>query len=159
MLKKKYLTSWVVDSRGLDYMTRCMKIFTNFRARHENLRAIIADESDSNLEGTGSVKISKDITLNSVLRVPQLNYKILSITKLARDLNYIIKFFSNFCDFLFLNSRKMIDSAKLCLGLYLLEVNNSTKRKDHTLNSLVYINQTLGFVFHCNEDIAIMLCH
>ena len=55
----------------------------------------IADGLCSSVAGIDSVIVSKDIRLNSVLFVPKLDYNLLSIGKLTRDLKCITKFSTN----------------------------------------------------------------
>ena len=57
--------------------------------------------------------------------MPNLNCNLLFISKLNRDLNCETKFLAKSCVFQDLKSRKIINNAKLCAGLYLLRVNNS----------------------------------
>ncbi|RVW24940.1 hypothetical protein CK203_079530 [Vitis vinifera] len=73
----------------------------------------------SKISGTGSIKLTKDLYLDSVLHVPNLDCNLLSISKLARDLQCVAKFYPNSCVFQDLKSGKMIGSAELCSGLYL----------------------------------------
>lgn len=123
------------------------------------MTASIVDGSLSKVIGTGSVKISKDLTLNSILLVPRLNCNLLSVSKLTRDLNCVTKFSPNSCEFQVLDSGKMIGNAKECSGLYLLEANDSSKRKDHNVDCLVFVSQSPVYVFHSKRDSAIMLWH
>ena len=61
--------------------------------------------------------------LKLILYVPKLDYNLLSISKLTCDLNYVAKFFPNFCVFQDLVLGKRIDSARMYAGLYLLRNN------------------------------------
>ena len=67
-------------------MTRDEKFFSTYNPCYKNLTERIADGSLSKVAGTGSVRVSKNITLDSVLLVPKLNCNLLSISKLTRDL-------------------------------------------------------------------------
>lgn len=73
----------------------------------------------SEVTGIGSVIISKEITLKSVLFVPDLDYNLLSISKLTKDLNCVTKFSSTLYEFQALSSRRTIGNAKMSAGLYL----------------------------------------
>ena len=59
----------------------------------------IADGSLSKVVGIGSIRVTNDLNLNFVLHVPNLDYNLLSINKLAHDLHCEAKFFSNLCKF------------------------------------------------------------
>ena len=80
-------------------MTRDEKFFSTYNPCYKNLTERIADGSLSKVAGTGSVRVSKNITLDSVLLMPKLNCNLLSISKLTRDLNCVTKFGSNLCEF------------------------------------------------------------
>ncbi|KAG2689059.1 hypothetical protein I3760_09G123000, partial [Carya illinoinensis] len=118
------LSPWIIDSGASDHMTGDEKLFSTYNPCYKNLTVRIADGSLSKVAGTGSVRVSENITLDSVLLVPKLNCNLLSISKLTRDLNCVTKFGSNLCEFQVLDSGKTIGSAKMCSGLYLLEVND-----------------------------------
>lgn len=64
---------WFVDSEVSDHMTEDALLFHNYKPLQENLTVKVADESFSKVAGTGSIIVSKDLTLNSVLHVPNLD--------------------------------------------------------------------------------------
>ena len=75
-------------------MTGDDTLFHTYTPSQESLTVRIADGSLFKVAGTGSIVISKDLTLDSVLHVPNLNCNLLSISKLTYDLNCVTKFFS-----------------------------------------------------------------
>lgn len=91
-VRKDHLNSWIVDLGASDHMTGDRGVLTNFSPCHENITISIADGSLSKVIGTGSVKVSKDLTLNSVLLMPKLNWNLLSVSKLTRDFKCVTKF-------------------------------------------------------------------
>ena len=74
----------------------------------------IANGSLSKVASIGFVVISKDLTLDFVLLVPNLDCNFLSISKLTQEKNYVTKFFPNHRIFQDLNFGKTIDNAKVC---------------------------------------------
>lgn len=62
---------------------------------HENKTVWIANRSLPQVATSGSTRVTKDLTLNSVLHVHSLDCKLLSISKLTCDLNGVTKFFHN----------------------------------------------------------------
>ena len=111
---------WIVDTGASDHMTGDAAILQNYKPSNGHSSVHIADGSKSKIAGTGSIKLTKDLYLDSVLHVPNLDCNLLSISKLARDLQCVTKFYPNLCVFQDLKSGKMIGSAELCSGLYLL---------------------------------------
>ncbi|RVW83269.1 Retrovirus-related Pol polyprotein from transposon RE1 [Vitis vinifera] len=114
------MKSWIVDTGASDHMTGDAAILQNYKPSNGHSSVHIVDGSKSKIVETGSIKLTKDLYLDSILHVPNLDYNLLSISKLARDLQCVTKFYPNSCVFQDLKSRKMIGSAELCSMLYLL---------------------------------------
>ena len=70
---------WIVDSGASDHMTDSHKLFTTYIPCAGNVKVKIADGSLASIAGKGSIKISKNITLESILHVPKLACSLLSI--------------------------------------------------------------------------------
>ena len=79
--------------------------------------------------------------LQSVLHVPNLDYNLLSISKLTKDLNCITKFSSHLCEFQALNSERTIGSAEMCAGLYLLREEVSRQQSQNVSCAVSGINK------------------
>ena len=158
-VKKEKLSPWIIDSGASDHMTGDEKFFSTYNPCYKNLTVRIADGSLSKVAGTGSVRVSKNITLDSVLLVPKLNCNLLSISKLTRDLNCVTKFGLNLCEFQVLDSRKTIGNAKMCSGLYLLEVNDPPQGSTHHSDCSVSSSPISLSVSQSNNDSAVMLWH
>ena len=96
---KKRKKPWIVDSGASDHMTGDATIFCTYSPCPNNLTVRIADGSLSKVAGTGSVVLSRDLTLNSVLLVPNLDCNLLSISKLTKEKRCITNFSSTHCEF------------------------------------------------------------
>ncbi|RVX07945.1 Retrovirus-related Pol polyprotein from transposon TNT 1-94 [Vitis vinifera] len=118
---KKRKKPWIVDSGATDHMTGDATIFDTYSSCPNNLTVRIADGSLSKVAGTGSVVLSRDLTLNSVLLVPNLDCNLLSISKLTKEKRCITNFSSTHCEFQDLDSGKTIGNAEECSGLYILK--------------------------------------
>ena len=118
---KKRKKPWIVDSGASDHMTGDATIFSTYSPCPNNLTVRIADGSLSKVAGTGSVVLSRDLTLNSVLLVPNLDCNLLSISKLTKEKRCITNFSSTHCEFQDLDSGKTIGNAEECSGLYILK--------------------------------------
>ncbi|RVW28120.1 Retrovirus-related Pol polyprotein from transposon TNT 1-94 [Vitis vinifera] len=101
---------WIVDTGASDHMTGDAAILQNYKPSNGHSSVHIADGSKSKIAGTGSIKLTKDLYLDSVLHD--------------------------------LKSGKMIGSAELCSGLYLLHVANSQTK------SLKQVAYSLRFAKH-----------
>lgn len=94
--KREQSYMWIVDSRVSDHMIGDIKQLTKFNPCYENWIVRITDGSLSRAVGTGSIVLSKDLTLNCVLLVPNLDCNLLSVSKITRDLNCVAKICVNF---------------------------------------------------------------
>ena len=112
------LEPWIIDSSASDHMTNSSHFFTSYTTCSGNLKICIADGSLSPIAGKGSITISNDLTLKSVLHVPKLLCNLLSVSKLTKDSNCLVKFYDSYCEFQDHHSKKMIGSARMVDGLY-----------------------------------------
>nr|KYP71370.1 hypothetical protein KK1_010629 [Cajanus cajan] len=82
-------------------MTGDLIVFKSHSPCLNNYTVRIADGTLSKVMGKGSVIISQNITLNSILYVPKLDYNLLSISKLTRDLKCVTKSSLTYVNFRF----------------------------------------------------------
>ncbi|KAL4562842.1 hypothetical protein LXL04_026873 [Taraxacum kok-saghyz] len=120
---------WVVDCGATDHMTGDRNTFAEFQPMSESKTIKVATGEDANVAGIGTVVISKNITLRSVLYVPNLDYNLLAPIKLMKDQNCITVLTPSVCVFQALNSGKMIGSAKVRDELYHCEAEKSGNRQ------------------------------
>ena len=154
IVNKRTTNPWILDSGASDHMTGDANIFSEFHTSPEHHTVKIADGTLSKVEGLGSVNINQNLTLTSVLYVPKLDCNLLSISKFTRDLNCVTKFYSNLCVFQELDSGKMIGSAKMCSGLYILQDYTPSVRITPKFSLFSLNNQSIS-----NKDSDIMLWH
>ena len=77
----------VIDSEATDHMTGCENLFTTYSPSPRNIKIRIADGTFLAIAGNGTIKIAQNITLLSVLHVPRLTCKLLSISKIPKNMN------------------------------------------------------------------------
>ncbi|RVW78478.1 Retrovirus-related Pol polyprotein from transposon TNT 1-94 [Vitis vinifera] len=126
---KKRKKPWIVDSGASDHMTGDATIFDTYSSCPNNLTVRIVDGSLSKVAGTGSVVLSRDLTLNSVLLVPNLDCNLLSISKLTKEKRCITNFSSTHCEFQDLDSGETIGNAEECSGLYILKERHDPQKQ------------------------------
>ncbi|RVW74059.1 Retrovirus-related Pol polyprotein from transposon TNT 1-94 [Vitis vinifera] len=151
---KKRKKPWIVDLGASDHMTGDATIFDTYSSCPNNLTVRIADGSLSKVAGTGSVVLSRDLTLNSVLLVPNLDCNLLSISKLIKEKRCITNFSSTHCEFQDLDSGKTIGNAEECSGLYILK-----ERHDPQEQPQMIVGSNSISVSCQNNDSAIRLWH
>ena len=86
-VSKEKQSPWIVDSGASDHKTGDEKLFDTYSPCTNNSTVKIADGSLSRVAGSGSVVISPNLTLTSVLLVPKLDCNQLSGSTLTQDLN------------------------------------------------------------------------
>ncbi|KAJ9550707.1 hypothetical protein OSB04_014752 [Centaurea solstitialis] len=77
---------WIVDSGASDHMTGSSHVFSSYKPCSGTQKVRVADGSLAPVAGKGSVSISDQITLRSVLHVPKLRFNLLSVYQLIRSL-------------------------------------------------------------------------
>ena len=150
-IKKDKLRPWIVDSGASDHMTGDTTLFVKYNPCIDNLNVRIADGSLKRVIGIGSIIVLKDLTLEVVLLVQNLDCNLFFVSKLVRDLNYVTKFFPNMCEFQDLDLEKTIDNARMCARLYILKVETPEGQSQE--------NNCMALSSNSNKDSAIMLWH
>ena len=92
-------------------MTGCSKRFS-YSPCAGNKKVKLADGSVSAISETGTTKLAPLITLHDVLHVPNLFCNLSSIIKFTYDHQCRANFYSSYCEFQKLTTRRMIGSAK-----------------------------------------------
>ena len=119
------------------------------------------------MAGTGSINLTQDLPLSSVLYVPKLDCNLLSISKLTRDLNCVTKFYPNLCEFQAVDSGKVIGSAELRGGLYLLKESTPLRRQvplpicfsESVSNSVHFVSNSVSNSVSISVESQVMLWH
>ena len=89
---------WIMDTGVSDHMISSNTGFNNYQPCKENVGITIADESMCTTTKRGDMELN-GLKLNSVLYVPNLQCNLLSVSKLTKDLNYLVTFFPSCCKF------------------------------------------------------------
>ncbi|KAK3008643.1 hypothetical protein RJ639_013452 [Escallonia herrerae] len=127
---------WILDSGASDHMTGNSSLFYSYTPCRGNSRVKLADGTFSNVAGKGSVWLSKNIILHSVLHVPNLACNLISMSKMTHDLNCNAKFSASLCEIQELKSGKTIGSARVSDGLYYFEDNGCMMKQATTGETL-----------------------
>ncbi|KAK2414048.1 putative mitochondrial protein [Trifolium repens] len=146
--------TWIVDSGASDHMTGESTLFSSYSPCAGNQKIKVADGSFSAIAGKGSVVLSPMLTLKNVLHVPNLSCSLMSVSKLAQDINCQTNFFRSHCVFQDLNSGKMIGSAEESGGLYYFDIGSASQLPSETISSCFESFSVLN-----NNDDNIMLWH
>ncbi|XP_052173458.1 uncharacterized protein LOC127788851 isoform X1 [Diospyros lotus] len=119
-------------------MTGNSRLFFQICPCEERWTVWIADGTQSQVAGVGTVKLTETFHLPSVLFVPDLDCNLLSASKISHDYNCITKFSKNLCEFQDLDMGRMIGSVRQYSGLYLLSSTHSLHGRNLHVELRVY---------------------
>jgi len=148
-------SDWVMDSGASDHMTSLPSILeTSHEVQNASPIKLPTGELVP-ITHIGSIKLSPTVTKANVLYVPDFKFNLLSISKITRALNCVAIFFSTFCVFQDLATRKLIGMGELRDGLYYYKATApphfpatpSAMHSNKTLTSLCGTN-VLGIHLH-----------
>lgn len=86
---------WVIDSSATDHMTGNPDIFFHFRSYTASSSVTIADGTTYNIAGAGVVQPTSSSTLSSVLYLLSLVFNLIYVSRITRDLNCCISFYTD----------------------------------------------------------------
>ncbi|GFZ18593.1 hypothetical protein Acr_27g0003320 [Actinidia rufa] len=109
--------TWILDYGANNHMTGELATFTS-PVTSVNQSVCIADGSSIPIRSQGDARLSSDITLSSVYHVPHFAYNLLSVSRLAKDLNCAVVFLPSRCYLQDLSSKKIFGRGYERDGLY-----------------------------------------
>jgi hypothetical protein len=130
-------SSWIIDSGSTDHMTHESTNFTSYNT-HPSKRCVkTANGSSSAVSGVGSLPLTSSISLSTVLHVPHLSGKLLSISQITKELKCSVTFFDTHCVFQDLLTGTMIGLGRERDGLYYLDLNWHAKEDTGQVHQVV----------------------
>ena len=143
---------WIVDSGASDHMTGNATLVCKIHSCPSGLSVRIAYGSLSTIIDIGTIVVSKNLVLNSVLYISNLKCNLLSVHKLSKDLNCLTKFYPTWCEFQDISSGRMIGNAEERAGLYLRKNEISSSNK---VTSSTEIACNVSQNFHALNDVSL----
>ncbi|CAH9090143.1 unnamed protein product [Cuscuta epithymum] len=123
--KLSHAHSWIIDSGATEHIT-CSDInLFNIVSLVPESSVKIPNGESVLVHAVGSLYLLNGLRLERVLYIPKFQCNLLSASRLTSDLNCALIFFSDFCVFQDLSSRKLIGGGKFRDGLYYLECSRS----------------------------------
>ena len=89
---------WVIDSGASDHMTSNSSIISNISHLSSPSFVTVANGTKTHVQGIGTVS-TPNLTLSSVLYLPQFFLNLLSVHKLTHSLNCSLTFYPTHCVF------------------------------------------------------------
>ena len=112
---------WVIDSSATNHMTSTSSLLSDLEHSSNLPNVTLADGSAIIVYGLGTANLSPNLSLSSILYIPDFSFNLLSISKLTKILNCAAILFSTHCIFQDLKTRKIIGGGHEADGLYYLD--------------------------------------
>ena len=112
---------WVIDSSATDQMTSTSGLLSDLEHSSSLPNVTLADSSATIISSLGTVNLSPNLSLSSILYIPDFLFNLLSISKLTKHLNCAAIFLSTHCIFQDLKTGKIIGGGHEVDGLYYLD--------------------------------------
>lgn len=114
---------WIIDSGASDHMTPNLDLFTSYQTLPHNSYITMPDGQKAPIKHIGNVLLNDKILLHNVLHVPQFQFNLLSVQKLASQFTSSLTFTSSHCLLRDLSLRESLVLGKAHAGLYLVNHN------------------------------------
>ncbi|KAJ0481516.1 putative RNA-directed DNA polymerase [Helianthus annuus] len=114
--------NWIVDSGCTEHKTYLLNLFHGNLKTTRELPVRIPNGDSIPVKGKGSSTLPNGTEIRDVLYVPDFTCNLLSVSRLTRDLDCTVSFFSNFFIMQDLNSKKLIGTGTCQHGLYRMKM-------------------------------------
>ncbi|XP_019450585.1 PREDICTED: uncharacterized protein LOC109352859 [Lupinus angustifolius] len=128
---------WILDSGPTDHVCPCLSSFMSYQSI-KPVTIKLPNGSIVSAKYSGIVKFSEHLLLHKVLFVLEFKFNLISIHKLASDLNCRVIFDDSQCMNQDINTLKMIGHAKVMKNLYILGTPSQPTLKKPSLVNSVY---------------------
>ena len=112
---------WIIDSGATNHMTFDNNHIQSIKSSDQHIVST-TDGTPSPVFGEGSISLTKNLNLDSVLIVPSLNHNLLSVAQITLALNCVVIFWPNLCVFKDIQTRKTIGYGIRRGKLYYLDL-------------------------------------
>lgn len=113
--------AWVIDTGATHHITHDIDSLSNVVSCPDMPPVQISNGDTVGVNALGRITLSKRLILEQVLGISNFCFNLLSVSKLTRDLNCSLTFWSGFFVIQDLHSRKLIGVGREQNGLYYLE--------------------------------------
>ncbi|KAJ8621389.1 hypothetical protein MRB53_029918 [Persea americana] len=120
--------TWIIDSACSDHITFDASKIQNLKSSSQK-NITTADGSESSIIGEGTLSITENLNLDTVLVVPDLKYNLLSVSQITKSLSCVVIFWPNFCVFKSIQTRKTIGCGIRRGKLYYLDLASKYSEK------------------------------
>lgn len=119
---------WIVDSGASEHITHRQE-WTENKVRTLNEKPVIIPNGlHVPVEGKWTCNLPNGLKIENILHVPKFTCNLLSVSRLAQDLQCTVTFFPTFCAMQDLATRRLIGAGKYTDGLYEMDMVGSERK-------------------------------
>ncbi|GKC02060.1 cysteine-rich receptor-like protein kinase 8 [Tanacetum coccineum] len=109
---------WILDTGCTDHVTPVSNDLSDLRDLQYQQLINLPNGQTSTISQIGNLTLQNDLSLKDVLVVPSFKFSLLLVSKLTKDSNCFMTFYSQFCVIQDLVTRKVLGMGKKQAGLY-----------------------------------------
>ncbi|KAG8635269.1 hypothetical protein MANES_16G017966v8 [Manihot esculenta] len=114
---------WLLDTGATDHICFSLSLFSSYKRIHPiHVKLPNGEQLISHFSGT--ISLNDDLCLTNVLYIPSFTFNLISVTKLIAALKCCLVFGNNYCLIQAMKPWRMIGTAKVEEGLYVLHQKN-----------------------------------
>ncbi|XP_019257833.1 PREDICTED: uncharacterized protein LOC109236058 [Nicotiana attenuata] len=127
---------WIVDTRASNHMTSSLEILHDYKAlpNTEENKVQLPTGSVASVSHIGNASVLSNHEISNVLYIPDFKFNLLSVSKLTKELKYMVGFFPDFCIFQDLFSGQVKGIGREEHGLYILRGSTSIANSSQPTN-------------------------
>nr|KYP50831.1 Retrovirus-related Pol polyprotein from transposon TNT 1-94 [Cajanus cajan] len=144
-------STWIIDSGATDHMTFDSRQISSMKPSSKELIST-ANGNTTSVIGKGSLTLTNNLTLDSILVVPSLEYNLLFVSQITTALDCVVIFWPNFCVFKDIQTKQTIGYGVKRGRLYYLDLGSKDSRK---LESAFMVNSATNQ----KEEVEMWLWH
>ena len=114
----KHRTHWILDTSATDHICHDSTLFDTLLSLDKPCHVTIPNGNQVEVLHTGSVTLTPHLTLEKVLYIPQLQFNLISISKLTKDFSSNLIFTPTSCFFQAPLTNTLVELGKEANGLF-----------------------------------------
>nr|XP_043633277.1 uncharacterized protein LOC122604450 [Erigeron canadensis] len=112
------IDDWIMDSGSTDYVVHKLEFLESGGGTTQETPIMIPNGFNVPVKGKGSCILNDGSKTNEVLYIPDFNCNLLSVSKLSKELQCVVSFFSDFFVMQDLHSKKFIGTGE-CIKVFI----------------------------------------
>ena len=121
-------STWIIDSGATDHMTFDSRQVSQLKPSSQK-HISTANGTTTSVIGEGSLRLTNELNLDTVLIVPSLDYNLLSVSQLTTYLSCVVIFRPDHCMFKDIQTKQTIGYGIRRGNLYYLEMSSTNTEK------------------------------